>query len=144
MQVTVVKEFTFEAAHRLPEYDGPCAFTHGHSYRLQIGVRGKVDKETGMVLDFSSLKELVNNRLAGLDHSLLNHIALPGFPRHMPTAENMVIWIVKRLQWAVERNFFGCVISFVRLYETATSYAEWRRGHNIRFVGDHQEGDTNT
>lgn len=118
-KVTVVKEFMFEAAHFLLDYDGPCQRQHGHSYRLQIGVKGKIDKETGMVIDFSKLKHIVNTYIIQyLDHFLLNEIVYMNFPSANPTAENMVVWILEQLQYN------GLKVKFVRLWETTTSFAE--------------------
>lgn len=125
MQVTVVKEFTFDAAHYLPGYEGACQNLHGHHYRLQVGFKGEVDKQTGMVLDFSQIKKQIGKLVDRLDHAYLNKVDLINFPKHMPTAENMVVWLVHRIKTApldfVEQ------LEFVRLYETPTSYAEWRK-----------------
>lgn len=137
MEITVVKEFTFEAAHFLPGHPGKCANLHGHSYRLQVGVRGKVDSTTGMVMDFGKLKRLVEEIIVDhLDHRCLNVLEqdgegavphLPNFPRRHPTAELMVEWIVGSLNDFFMRKWEGLIIlTFVRLYETTTSYAEWR------------------
>ena len=54
----VFREFTFEAAHRLPRVpEGhKCGRLHGHSYRAEIHVRGPVRPDTGWVLDFADLK----------------------------------------------------------------------------------------
>ena len=52
MKITVVKEFTFDAAHYLPGYNGKCNRPHGHTYRLQVGIEGEPDHSTGMVIDF--------------------------------------------------------------------------------------------
>jgi len=125
MKLTVVKEFTFEAAHYLPGYDGPCANMHGHTYRLQVGLTGHQHPQTGMVMDFTNIKVVVGNQiLQYLDHQLINEAnpPVPDFMRDMPTAENMVKWIAQRLErvWSTD-------LSLVRLYETPTSYAEWRR-----------------
>lgn len=121
MKITVVKEFTFEAAHYLPGYDGPCKDTHGHHYVLQVGVEGIPDCSTGMVEDFSRLKHIITKIIIDkLDHKYLNALDIPFFPSDMPTAENMVRWIVEVLC-----NYWPA-LSFVRLYETPTSYAEWR------------------
>jgi len=133
MEITVVKEFRFEAAHFLPGYLGLCQDLHGHSYRLQVGITGQPDSKTGMVLDFNELKKQINRRIVVfLDHRCLNEQILgisPPFPHHMPTAENMVAWIVERLE---NSPMFGHTrdnprLSFVRLWETEGSYAEWRR-----------------
>jgi 6-pyruvoyltetrahydropterin/6-carboxytetrahydropterin synthase len=120
-EITVVKEFTFEAAHHLPGYDGPCQNPHGHSYHLKVGVQGLVNPTTGMVIDFGILKQMVSDTIIeNLDHKDLNAVTVGAFPRALPTAESMVLWI---------RDII-CTISSVRvvlveLYETATSCARW-------------------
>ncbi len=54
----IFKEFTFEAAHRLPHVpEGhKCARLHGHSFRVELHVRGPVDRATGWVMDFADIK----------------------------------------------------------------------------------------
>ena len=124
--ITVVKEFTFDAAHWLPGHPGLCANLHGHSYVLRIGVHGVIKDDTGMVIDFSDLKEAINDELEGLDHTCLNDFICRGFPNEMPTAENIVMWMAHRLTRQWERYQIAGGIVFIRLYETPTSYAEWR------------------
>ena len=53
----IYREFTFEAAHRLPQVPAghKCARLHGHSYRVEIHLRGDVDETTGWVLDFGEI-----------------------------------------------------------------------------------------
>ena len=122
MEITVVKEFTFDAAHYLPNHPGKCKNTHGHTYRLQVGYKGDINPDTGMVIDFSDIKKLVKEEIVDkLDHQFLNQLSsTDGFPSHLSTAENMVIWIVNKLIYTPGK------LCFVRLYETPTSYAEWR------------------
>ena len=131
--ITVVKEFTFDAAHWLPGYAGQCANLHGHTYKLQVGIKGEIDPNTGMVMDFSKLKGIVGYEIISqLDHVCLNDLkSTPGelginFPWEMPTAENMVDWIQQRLENRWDGTREDATISFIRLYETPTSYAEWR------------------
>jgi 6-pyruvoyltetrahydropterin/6-carboxytetrahydropterin synthase len=122
--ITIVKEFTFDAAHYLPGHKGPCANLHGHTYRLQVGVAALSLNEQGMVMDFGYLKEAVNEEiLAFIDHKYLNRMGAQDFPCNQPTAERMVQWIAKRLEPCIPK---GTRLAFVRLYETPTSYAEWR------------------
>lgn len=135
MEIQVVKEFSFDAAHYLPNHAGKCKQTHGHTYKLQVGVSGPIDADSGMVIDFGDLKKAVNNTVVDkLDHKYLNLIidgesggeAVPDFPR-IPSAENMVIWIVKKLKEEICKQTEGMArLTFIRLYETPTSYAEWR------------------
>ena len=130
MKIEVVKRFTFEAAHFLPEYKGACANMHGHTYVLDVGIKGEIDPKTGMVMDFTALKQMVKVYILDeLDHKLLNEVYSHNFPYGRPTAENMVVWILKRLKSYMRsyKLFYGSSdISFIRLYETQNSYAEWR------------------
>jgi 6-pyruvoyltetrahydropterin/6-carboxytetrahydropterin synthase len=140
MEITVVKEFSFAASHFLPNHPGKCQNLHGHTYKLQVGVRGKVDPETGMVVDFGDLKEMVEGKIIEkLDHRHLNAVGcrkddcdedLQSFPRELPTAEMMVEWIIDVLGEYLMTEWEDLVkLCFVRLYEsplTPVAYAEWR------------------
>ena len=126
--ITVVKEFTFDAAHYLPNYDGPCSNLHGHTYKLQVGIKGEID-ESGMVMDFKKLKEMVQSYVNALDHSYLNELEgreFGAFPAKMPTAEKMVEWFVRHVSSDLAYADTSLRLDFIRLYETPTSYAEWR------------------
>jgi 6-pyruvoyltetrahydropterin/6-carboxytetrahydropterin synthase len=93
--VEIYKEFTFEAAHRLPNVptDHKCYRLHGHSYRVQIWVRGEVDPKLGWVMDFSTIKEAFEPLRLKLDHYYLNEIA----GLEIPTSEVLAKWIWDRL-----------------------------------------------
>ncbi len=86
-------EFQFNAAHRLPFYEGPCFHTHGHNYKLLVFVEGPVDVKTGLSIDFVKVKELVHEHvLDDIDHNDLNRVL------ENPTAENVVVWMWGQLQ----------------------------------------------
>ena len=91
----IFREFTFEAAHRLPHVpDGhKCARLHGHSYRVEIHVHGPVGEDTGWVMDFQEIKDAFAPLHDQLDHHYLNEIAGLG----NPTSENLARWIWVRL-----------------------------------------------
>ena len=110
------KEFRFEAAHFLPKTcDGhKCKRMHGHSYKVIIHIMGLVDQETGFVIDFGDIKKIFTPILEELDHSVLNELS--GLEN--PTAENLAIWIWKRLLPSIpglskikieETNSSGCI-----------------------------------
>jgi 6-pyruvoyltetrahydropterin/6-carboxytetrahydropterin synthase len=138
--VEIHKTFHFEAAHALDGYEGKCKNIHGHSYVLEISVRGKVNQDTtisasGMVLDFGDLKKLVQEYILPLyDHCLLLRkdsrfkelVQLNEklrFVDFQPTCENMlleIVWILKsKLPSHVE-------LSSCLLRETNSSFATWR------------------
>lgn len=87
----VFREFTFEAAHRLPHVpEGhKCRRLHGHSYRVEIHVGGEVDRSSGMVMDFSDIRDAFEPLRSRLDHYYLNEIE--GLDN--PTSENLARWI---------------------------------------------------
>lgn len=92
----VFKEFSFEAAHRLPNVppDHKCFRLHGHSFRCEVHVSGPLDAQLGWVLDFAELKAAVQPIIGQLDHRYLNEI--DGLEN--PTSENLAIWIWDRLR----------------------------------------------
>jgi 6-pyruvoyltetrahydropterin/6-carboxytetrahydropterin synthase len=126
-RVMVSKEFTFDAAHHLHEYEGKCKNLHGHTYRAVFGISGYVD-EIGMMLDFGDIKDIWKEKIETyLDHRYINEM----LPPMNTTAENMVVWLFDQMEKELqERNVKGNQefrVEFVRLFETPTSYAEMRR-----------------
>jgi 6-pyruvoyltetrahydropterin/6-carboxytetrahydropterin synthase len=91
----IFKEFTIEAAHRLPNLPPghKCGRLHGHSYRIEIHVRGTVTDTAGWVLDFADIKKAFQPLHDELDHNYLNEI--DGLAN--PTSENLSKWIWVRL-----------------------------------------------
>jgi 6-pyruvoyltetrahydropterin/6-carboxytetrahydropterin synthase len=88
----VRRRFDFEAAHVLPRHPGKCRALHGHSYRLIVTVERPVDPESGMAMDFGSLKQVVRSEVVDrLDHTHLNDLL------ENPTAEVVARWIWERL-----------------------------------------------
>lgn len=92
----IFKEFTFEAAHRLPHVpEGhQCARLHGHSFQVQVHVRGIVDPGTGWIIDFAEVKRAFQPIHDQLDHRYLNEVA--GLEN--PTTEILARWIWQRLK----------------------------------------------
>lgn len=113
----IFKEFTFEAAHRLPHVpEGhKCGRLHGHSYRVEVHVTGPVQDEAGWVLDFGDVKAAFAPFLSQLDHHYLNEV--PGLAN--PTSENVATWIWERLTGTLP-------LSAVVVRETCTSGCIYR------------------
>lgn len=109
----IFKEFTFEAAHRLPNVPAghKCARLHGHSFRVEVHVRGSVQEPVGWVVDFSDIKVAFAPLHDLLDHNFLNEV--DGLSN--PTSENLARWIWRRLRPALPG------LSKVVVRETCTS-----------------------
>ncbi len=141
--IRVTKEFTFDMAHALFGYDGPCKNIHGHTYRLLVTIRGKVLNEPnhpkdGMLLDFGYLKKIVKEKIIHkYDHALLLNNHLPSkkkeeliqitekilFVPYQPTCENLLLAIKTEL--AIAFKIDGFELIKLKLFETPTSYSEW-------------------
>lgn len=95
-RVTLVRRFTFEAAHRLPHAPPghPCARLHGHSFHIELVCEGPIDARAGWLIDFGDIREAFAPLLAQLDHYYLNEV--PGLEN--PTSENLAVWIWNRVK----------------------------------------------
>jgi 6-pyruvoyltetrahydropterin/6-carboxytetrahydropterin synthase len=113
----IFKEFTFEAAHRLPNVPAghKCARLHGHSYRVEIHVAGGVGELSGWVMDFQDIKDAFTPLHEQLDHRYLNEVE--GLDN--PTSEVLARWIWVRLVDALP-------LSYVLVRETCTSGCVYR------------------
>ena len=88
----ITKTFKFHAAHYLTDYHGKCEHLHGHTYKMEITLDGRVMKNW-IVVDFNMFKKVIENEiLSKFEHSLINDII------ENPTAENMVLWIWDKLK----------------------------------------------
>ena len=91
----IFREFTFEAAHRLPNVppDHKCHRLHGHSFRVSVHVEGSVGEQSGWVIDFAEINVAFKPLFEQLDHHYLNEIE--GLSN--PTSENLAKWLWIRL-----------------------------------------------
>jgi 6-pyruvoyltetrahydropterin/6-carboxytetrahydropterin synthase len=145
--IRVTKEFPFEMSHVLSNYDGPCRNVHGHSYRLFVTLTGtpvddSSNPKNGMVIDFSDLKTIVRREIVSkFDHAVVLSRKLDKERTEMfsklfgntvlvdyqPTCENLVADFASRITPHLPS---GVKLHNLKLYETATSYAEWFASDN--------------
>lgn len=118
MHVELRKEYTFEAAHRLPQVppDHKCARMHGHSFRVEVCIAGEVDERTGWLQDYAEITAVVEPLLRTLDHRTLNDVA--GLEN--PTSEILCGWLWKRLVSALPR------LAEITVHETCTARCTYR------------------
>jgi 6-pyruvoyltetrahydropterin/6-carboxytetrahydropterin synthase len=124
----IAKTFDFDAAHSLPflPEGHKCRRLHGHTYRVEISVKGDQLDEFGMLLDYAKIAEAWAPLDALLDHRNLNEVE----DLATSTTENLAAWIFQRvfgplvdsLEAAVDQDSIGVR---VRVYESSTTYAEF-------------------
>lgn len=109
----IFKEFSFEAAHRLPNVpEGhKCARLHGHTFYVRVYVAGDIDPDLGWVMDFADIKASFEPVYRKLDHNYLNEI--PGLEN--PTSEVLARWIWGELKPTLPQ------LSRIEVRETCTS-----------------------
>lgn len=146
--IRITREFSFEMAHVLKGYDGPCKNVHGHSYRLFVTLSGvplndNTNPKNGMVIDFNDLREIVmRNIINRFDHSVVissdfdderKKVLSETFGNtvivdYQPTCENLVMDFAEILKNTLPE---GLELNNLRLYETRGSYSEWFASDNI-------------
>lgn len=146
-KIRLTKEFQFEMAHALWNYDGKCKNIHGHTYILYVTIIGEPindpqNYKNGMVMDFGDLKKIVKEQIFDThDH----FVAVNGNSPHaeikfedykivnvqrknyQPTCENMVMEFVDIIKKYLPKNVD---LYSVKLHETQTSAAEWCKTDN--------------
>jgi len=107
----IAREFTFDSAHFLKDYKGKCENMHGHTYRIRVVIEGE-PKENGLVMDFTDIKKVVNEKIIDKwDHATINDTL------EHASVENMCIWAWEQLKPELSG------LSEIRIWETANSFA---------------------
>jgi len=129
-------EFKFPYGHRLMLHKGKCKNIHGHTGKVVIFLEHSIDSETGMVMDFSKVKQIVSQYIdSSFDHKLIlnekdplvkllaqEEVGLITVPCE-PTAENFANIIYRNLSPLFQFRFSIDVISRIEFYETDTNCA---------------------
>lgn len=119
-ELTIIEEF--EAAHRLPDYDGKCCRLHGHNWRVEVLVRGASLDDSGLLIDFKVLKSHVADVLMTLDHYYLNETE--AFAAVPPTAEHIAKYVCDSL--SAKPTFSGRIkVHAVKVWESPRSCATY-------------------
>jgi 6-pyruvoyltetrahydropterin/6-carboxytetrahydropterin synthase len=90
--IELTQEFGFDAAHYLGIGGAQNRRLHGHSFYVEVTLRGEPDAHTGVLRDFGTVKAILEEIRSGLDHQLLNEIEHLG----NPTLENLARYIFQR------------------------------------------------
>ena len=121
-EVTV--EAGFSSGHYLRNYQGKCENPHGHNYRVLVALVGAELDETGLLLDFKLLKNLLRPVVDYLDHQMIND--LPPFTELNPSAENLARYFYDSTSRELLEITSGRVrIKDCTVFETDTSFARY-------------------
>ena len=129
--ITRVEQFS--ASHKLDnpnisedrnkEIFGKCHEMHGHNYKLEVTVAGNPDTESGYVMDFKELKDIIGNEIIDkVDHQHLNDVEM--FKGLILTAEFMVKIFWEILERKINRD--NLKLYSVKLYETENNYVLYK------------------
>ena len=133
MQIRLYKEVSFDASHRLLHYQGKCHNLHGHRWKVEIRLTGKVDEETNILVDYNEIKRVVNR----YDHQIILNgddpmvsrieefhpvITTPGDP----TSELLAVLIRDAIEGEYAQSGRNIRVESIRVWESPTCYAELR------------------
>jgi 6-pyruvoyltetrahydropterin/6-carboxytetrahydropterin synthase len=132
--VYLTRRVSFSASHRLwsellSEEENVALYEkcanpngHGHNYVLEVTVRGTPDPKTGMLLNLTELKDVMNKQVVDwVDHKHLNY-DVPWLEGSIPTTEVLVIKFWQRLEGAFPKG----LLYEVKLFETENNVASYR------------------
>jgi len=124
--MTVYRQFTFDSAHRLLNYNGKCNNLHGHTWKVKVGFKGEINPGTNMIVDFTEIKKRIKPIQDALDHCVILETGDPLIQilksqdilvlKKRPTAEYLAQFILEKL---------NC--DSIILYETPDSYVEYHK-----------------
>ena len=110
-------EDSFDAAHALRGHEGPCENLHGHTWKVQVSLKGEKLNKIGLLEDFKAIKKELEEILAEFDHKLLND--LKPFETENPSSENLARIIFKKMKVKCK------ALSKVLVWESHTSCAAY-------------------
>jgi 6-pyruvoyltetrahydropterin/6-carboxytetrahydropterin synthase len=132
-------EIVFDSGHRLLDYQGKCAYPHGHTYRAEVFVKAASLDSLGLVFDFAELKGrikawiddnwdhafLVNSR----DRELIQGLTPAARGRlYQFQGENPSCEVMSRELYKKVAELCGVAPARVRLWESLNQYAEFQEG----------------
>ncbi len=133
--IYITRKEHFNAAHKLYNHQwseeenlkifGKCANPnfHGHNYDLYVTIKGHIDSQTGFVMNFFDLRDILQKEVIDLlDHKNLN-IDIDYFKKHLPSVENLCIFVWNLIEPKIRQ--YGVELHCVKIWETDSNFAEY-------------------
>ena len=129
-------EITFDSGHRLLDYEGKCAFPHGHTYSAEVFLEASTLDSLGLVFDFTELRSKVKTWIdENWDHAFLANsrdteliagLAPVSKGRlYQFDGENPSCEVMSRELYMQVKQLCGVAPAKVRLWESTSQYAEF-------------------
>ena len=120
----VAVEQDFASAHALRNYKGRCENIHGHNWKVRVTIEGERLDETGLLVDFIDVKNLMGQILDRIDHQFLNEI--PPFDVVNPSAENIAEYFWQKMSEGLVNTPVPVKVTEVKIWETDIQSATYR------------------
>ncbi len=133
--VFLTRRERFNAAHRMfrPDWTdeknfevfGKCSnpLWHGHNYTLFVTIKGKINPETGCVVDLSLLSKILKDEIIEkIDHKNIN-LEVDFMKNKMASAENIAISIWHQLDTLIKK--LGIELHCVKIEESENNFVEY-------------------
>ncbi|MEA3338573.1 MAG: 6-carboxytetrahydropterin synthase [Chloroflexota bacterium] len=160
--VAVTKHLTFDASHFLINHDWDidqnikafhacCVYKdsegiilepHGHTYHIEVTVKGEVDPDTGFVIDFKELNKILKEGvIARMDHRLINNIPYFVKSKKSPTVENMLYYVWSEICGQINTLRPNLAwLESIRIWETPDSFATLTKDMIMEFADNACDG----
>ncbi|MDD2422239.1 MAG: 6-carboxytetrahydropterin synthase QueD [Heliobacteriaceae bacterium] len=125
----VIVQSHFSAAHLLRGYPGKCARIHGHTWQVEVVLYGTALDQTGMLIDFFTVKQFLGQICDELDHGLINEH--PYFTQYNPTAENIARYFYEKIAGWLVAQAPGIGVRSVQMWESPRA--------SVRYAPDERE-----
>ena len=120
----VAVEQGFASAHALRNYKGRCENIHGHNWKVQVVIQGERLDDTGLLVDFIDVKNLMAGIIDRIDHQFLNEI--PPFDVVNPSAENIAEYFCQKMIEGLQGTPVPIKVTEVKIWETDIQSATYR------------------
>jgi 6-pyruvoyltetrahydropterin/6-carboxytetrahydropterin synthase len=120
----VAVEQVFASAHALRNYKGRCENIHGHNWKVQVVIQGERLDDTGLLVDFIDVKNLMAGIIDRIDHQFLNEI--PPFDVVNPSAENIAEYFCQKMIEGLKDTPVPVTVTEVKIWETDIQSATYR------------------
>lgn len=132
-------EVSFDAGHRLLNYQGKCASPHGHTFKAEVIIEGEELDSLGLLLDFGDIKRSLKTWIdENWDHGFLLNSddaallcalnAIPEAKVYTFSGSNPTAEVMARELFCVATAVLGTRLEAIRVWESTTQFAEYGRG----------------